>query len=129
MPRIVTRSVIARRAKAMRLNWRTVVMDTQGWRQSNSAKMSGMGFCSSCVGVVVGATQQLYYKSPFPSHFGEGIGITYQNVTPNLGIIIVKTDITYQPLHYVDLTEQTYRALKDKILRDELKAGTQISVP
>jgi hypothetical protein len=50
-------------------------MDTQGWRQSTSAKMSGMGFCSSCVGVVVGATQQLYYKSPFPSHFGEGIEI------------------------------------------------------
>src|SRR5919199_1438099 len=42
---------------------------------------------------------------------------------------IVKTDITYQPLHYVDLTEQTYRGLKDKILRGELKPGTQISVP
>src|SRR5918912_2292495 len=80
MPRIVTRSVAARRAKAMRLNWRTVVMDTQGWRQSNSAKMSGMGFCSSCVGVVVGATQQLYYKSPFPSHFGEGIVFSHSFV-------------------------------------------------
>ena len=41
----------------------------------------------------------------------------------------MKTDITYQPLHYVDLTEQTYRVLKDKILRGELKPGSQISVP
>jgi hypothetical protein len=31
-------------AKAMRLNWRTVVIDPQEWRQSNIAKMSGMDF-------------------------------------------------------------------------------------
>ncbi|HEX6289536.1 MAG TPA: GntR family transcriptional regulator [Herpetosiphonaceae bacterium] len=37
--------------------------------------------------------------------------------------------ITYQPLNYIDLTEQTYRVLKDKILRGELKPGMQISVP
>lgn len=37
--------------------------------------------------------------------------------------------ITYQPLNYVDLTEQTYRVLKEKILRGELKPGAQISVP
>ena len=37
--------------------------------------------------------------------------------------------ITYQRLNYIDLTEQTYRALKDKILRGELKPGMQISVP
>ncbi len=36
--------------------------------------------------------------------------------------------VTYQPLDYTDLTEQTYRALKDKILRYELKPGAQISV-
>jgi DNA-binding GntR family transcriptional regulator len=42
---------------------------------------------------------------------------------------MVNTGITYQPLTYVDLTEQTYRVLKDKILRGELKPGTQISVP
>jgi hypothetical protein len=35
--------------------------------------MSGMGFCSSCL-LVVGAIQQLYYKSPVMSQlFGEGI--------------------------------------------------------
>jgi DNA-binding GntR family transcriptional regulator len=39
------------------------------------------------------------------------------------------TSITYQPLNYIDLTEQTYRVLKDKILRGELQSGTQISVP
>jgi DNA-binding GntR family transcriptional regulator len=39
------------------------------------------------------------------------------------------TSITYQPLNYIDLTEQTYRVLKDKILRGELEPGTQISVP
>jgi len=39
------------------------------------------------------------------------------------------TSITYQPLNYIDLTEQTYRVLKDKILRGELQPGTQISVP
>jgi DNA-binding GntR family transcriptional regulator len=37
--------------------------------------------------------------------------------------------ITYQPLEYTDLTEQTYRILKDKILRRELKPGEQIAVP
>lgn len=36
---------------------------------------------------------------------------------------------TYQPLDYADLTEQTYRILKDKILRHQLKPGEQISVP
>lgn len=36
---------------------------------------------------------------------------------------------TYQPLNYTDLTEQTYRILKDKILRNQLKPGEQISVP
>jgi DNA-binding GntR family transcriptional regulator len=35
----------------------------------------------------------------------------------------------YQPLEHVDLTEQTYRVLKDKILRGELRPGAQISVP
>lgn len=37
--------------------------------------------------------------------------------------------ISYQPLNYIDLTEQTYRVLKDKILQGELKPGAQISVP
>lgn len=37
--------------------------------------------------------------------------------------------VTYQPLDYVDLTERTYRVLKDKILRGELKPGAQISAP
>ena len=37
--------------------------------------------------------------------------------------------ISYQPLNYVDLTEQTYRVLKEKILQGELKPGAQISVP
>ncbi len=37
--------------------------------------------------------------------------------------------ITYQPLEYTDLTEQTYRILKEKILRRELKPGAQIAVP
>lgn len=36
---------------------------------------------------------------------------------------------TYQPLDYTDLTEQTYRILKDRILRNELLPGAQISVP
>ncbi len=38
-------------------------------------------------------------------------------------------DLTYQPLHYVALGEQTYRLLKDKILRRELKPGSHISMP
>ncbi len=42
---------------------------------------------------------------------------------------MVNTTITYQPLNYLDLTEQTYRVLKEKILRGELKPGAQISVP
>lgn len=42
---------------------------------------------------------------------------------------MASTSITYQPLTYIDLTEQTYRVLKDKILRGELQPGTQISVP
>jgi DNA-binding GntR family transcriptional regulator len=37
--------------------------------------------------------------------------------------------ISYQPLNYIDLTEQTYRVLKEKILQGELKPGAQISVP
>lgn len=37
--------------------------------------------------------------------------------------------ITFQPLDYIDLTERTYRVLKDKILRGELKPGAQISAP
>ncbi len=41
----------------------------------------------------------------------------------------MNTNITYQPLNYLDLTEQTYRVLKEKILRGELKPGVQISVP
>jgi hypothetical protein len=36
--------------------------------------MSGMGFCSSYV-AVFGKTQQLYYKSPFISQFGDGIAV------------------------------------------------------
>ncbi len=59
----------------MRLNWRSVVGVKQGWRQWKSAKISGMGFCSSCL-LVVGAIQQLYYKSPVMSQlFGEGIDV------------------------------------------------------
>jgi DNA-binding GntR family transcriptional regulator len=42
---------------------------------------------------------------------------------------MANTIITYQPLNYIDLTEQTYRVLKEKILRGELKPGVQISVP
>lgn len=42
---------------------------------------------------------------------------------------MVDADIGYQPLQYVALAEQTYRLLKDKILRRELKPGTQISMP
>jgi DNA-binding GntR family transcriptional regulator len=38
-------------------------------------------------------------------------------------------NMIYQPLEYTDLTERTYRVLKDKILRGELKPGAQISVP
>ncbi|MDP9312718.1 MAG: GntR family transcriptional regulator [Chloroflexota bacterium] len=41
----------------------------------------------------------------------------------------MNTNITYQPLNYLDLTEQTYGVLKEKILRGELKPGEQISVP
>lgn len=37
--------------------------------------------------------------------------------------------ISYQPLNYIDLTEQTYRVLKEKILQGELQPGAQISVP
>jgi DNA-binding GntR family transcriptional regulator len=37
--------------------------------------------------------------------------------------------ITYQPLDHIDLTERTYRVLKEKILRGELKPGAQISAP
>ena len=37
--------------------------------------------------------------------------------------------ITYQPLDYTDLTEQTYKILKEKILRRDLKPGEQIAVP
>lgn len=36
---------------------------------------------------------------------------------------------TYQTIDYTDLTEQTYRILKDKILRNQLQPGEQISVP
>jgi hypothetical protein len=40
--------------------------------------MSGMGFWSSCL-LVVGAIQQLYYKSPVMSQlFGEGIEVLDQ---------------------------------------------------
>lgn len=42
---------------------------------------------------------------------------------------MASTSIVYQPLNHLDLTEQTYRVLKDKILRGELKPGAQISVP
>lgn len=34
----------------------------------------------------------------------------------------------YQPLDYTDLTEQTYRLLKDKILKYELQPGAKVSV-
>ena len=40
-----------------------------------------------------------------------------------------ESDVTYAPLDYIALNEQTYRVLKDKILRRELKPGEQISVP
>jgi DNA-binding GntR family transcriptional regulator len=40
-----------------------------------------------------------------------------------------ESEITYAPLDYIALNEQTYRVLKDKILRRELKPGEQISVP
>lgn len=38
-------------------------------------------------------------------------------------------ELAYQPLQYVALAEQTYRLLKDKILRCELKPGARISMP
>lgn len=42
---------------------------------------------------------------------------------------MVQSTIAYQPLNHLDLTEQTYGVLKEKILRGELKPGAQISVP
>jgi GntR family transcriptional regulator, rspAB operon transcriptional repressor len=39
------------------------------------------------------------------------------------------SSISYPPLALTGLTEQTYRVLKDKILRLELPPGSQISVP
>lgn len=42
---------------------------------------------------------------------------------------MANVEITYQPLIYTDLTEQTYKALKEQILRGALKPGAQISVP
>jgi hypothetical protein len=44
MPSIVTRPVITSMAKAIRLNWRSVVAVIWGWRHWNSAQMSIVGF-------------------------------------------------------------------------------------
>jgi hypothetical protein len=78
-------------AQVMQLIWRIVVAVTYGWRQVSSAKMS-MGFCSSRV-VVVGATSQLYYKSPVTSQlFGEGIDHQLTPIVRRWHVFVVADD-------------------------------------
>src|SRR6266702_7060582 len=74
MPSIVTRPVITSMAPAIRLNWRTVVAVTWGWRQWKSVTISTIGEFRCGLRVVVLHNATLHDNGPPHLIFGEGIG-------------------------------------------------------
>src|SRR3989442_4783843 len=77
MPSIVTRPVITSMAPAIRLNWRTVVAVTWGWRQWKSVTISTIGEFRCGLRVVVLHNATLHDNGPPHLIFGEGIGPQY----------------------------------------------------
>src|SRR2546426_7071625 len=75
MPSIVTRPVITSMAPAIRLNWRTVVAVTWGWRQWKSVTISTIGEFRCGLRVVVLHNATLHDNGPPHLIFGEGIDI------------------------------------------------------
>src|SRR2546426_5762063 len=75
MPSIVTRPVITSMAPAIRLNWRTVVAVTWGWRQWKSVTISTIGEFRCGLRVVVLHNATLHDNGPPHLIFGEGIVI------------------------------------------------------
>src|SRR2546427_10577220 len=75
MPSIVTRPVITSMAPAIRLNWRTVVAVTWGWRQWKSVTISTIGEFRCGLRVVVLHNATLHDNGPPHLIFGEGIAI------------------------------------------------------
>src|SRR2546426_437462 len=73
MPSIVTRPVITSMAPAIRLNWRTVVAVTWGWRQWKSVTISTIGEFRCGLRVVVLHNATLHDNGPPHLIFGEGI--------------------------------------------------------
>src|SRR6266566_533496 len=77
MPSIVTRPVITSMAPAIRLNWRTVVAVTWGWRQWKSVTISTIGEFRCGLRVVVLHNATLHDNGPPHLIFGEGIDVLY----------------------------------------------------
>src|SRR2546426_11688056 len=75
MPSIVTRPVITSMAPAIRLNWRTVVAVTWGWRQWKSVTISTIGEFRCGLRVVVLHNATLHDNGPPHLIFGEGIDL------------------------------------------------------
>src|SRR5215470_9231476 len=73
MPSMVTRPVMAKMAGTMRLNWRIVVIETSGWRQSSNGRIATMAFVVPPLSVYTPTVRQKPHS--FHSHFGEGIVI------------------------------------------------------
>src|SRR3989454_5098082 len=80
MPSIVTRPVITSMAPAIRLNWRTVVAVTWGWRQWKSVTISTIGEFRCGLRVVVLHNATLHDNGPPHLIFGEGIDVNVRAV-------------------------------------------------
>src|SRR2546426_682792 len=78
MPSIVTRPVITSMAPAIRLNWRTVVAVTWGWRQWKSVTISTIGEFRCGLRVVVLHNATLHDNGPPHLIFGEGIALVIE---------------------------------------------------
>src|SRR3989454_5622729 len=88
MPSIVTRPVITSIAPAIRLNWRTVVAVTWGWRQWKSVTISTIGEFRCGLRVVVLHNATLHDNGPPHLIFGEGIDSPELNLIEILGRFI-----------------------------------------
>src|SRR2546426_4880531 len=89
MPSIVTRPVITSMAPAIRLNWRTVVAVTWGWRQWKSVTISTIGEFRCGLRVVVLHNATLHDNGPPHLIFGEGIVSLNAGATRSLPHILL----------------------------------------
>src|SRR2546425_9537949 len=129
MPSIVTRPVITSMAPAIRLNWRTVVAVTWGWRQWKSVTISTIGEFRCGLRVVVLHNATLHDNGPPHLIFGEGIVVRKDNP---FGLVLIAKLVSEHYLGFEVLSFFTDRGLHKKLghgLRCASRCKHPISLP